>query len=102
MSHESRGLYTAAGHGRHFREGHSQRSHARIFTVGNHHSVAERLDTADTLEASAGGHGILHDGIQGYVLQGTLGEFLHRFIHVFVGAQIFINGTFLGYYLAGA
>ena len=74
VSHEARCLHAAACHGRHLREGHSKRRHARVLTVGDDNAVGERLDTADTLEASAGGHGILHDGIQGYMLQGALGK----------------------------
>src|SRR5699024_9420404 len=102
VSHEARRLYAAACHGRHLREGHSKRRHTRILTVGDAYSVGERLDSADTLETSAGSHGILHDGIQSYMLQGALREFLYRLVHIFVGTEFFIDGTFLGDHLAGS
>src|SRR5699024_4456598 len=60
----------------------------------------EGLDTADTLEASAGCHRFLHDGVQGYVFQGALGELAYRFVYVFVLADPLIDHSFLGDYLA--
>ena len=52
-----------SGHTCQLGEGHSQRSHTCVLTVGDNNTVGERLDTTDTLEASAGGHRLLHDGV---------------------------------------
>ena len=34
-----------------------------MLTVGDDHAVGHGLDAADALEAAAGGHGILQDGV---------------------------------------
>ena len=69
VTHEARGLHAAAGHGSHLGEGHAQGGHARMLTAGDDNAHGNRLHAADTLEAAAGGHGILEQGVQGYVLQ---------------------------------
>ena len=96
MSHKAWCLNTAAGHGSHLGERHSKRCHACILTVGDTYTIGEGLDTTDTLEASAGGHRILHDGVQSNMLQSTLGIFLYCFINILVRAQIYIDRALLG------
>ena len=93
MSHESRCLNSTTCHGCHLRECHSKWCHACILTVCNNNTVGEWLDTADTLEASAGSHRILHDGVQCNVLQSTLGEFLNCLINVLIRTKILIDRT---------
>ena len=100
MSHKAWCLNTASGHGSHLGEGHSKRCHACILTVCDNHAIGKWLDTADTLEASAGSHRILHDGVQSNMLQSTLGIFLYCFINILVRAQIYINRALLGDYQA--
>ena len=102
MAHESGSLNSAACHGSQLREGHSQRSHACVLTVGDADTVGEGLDSADALEASTGSHGFLHDGVQRYILQGTLGELLHCLIDILVLSDSFIDGTLFGDHLAGS
>ena len=100
MSHKSRSLNTTTSHGSHLREGHSKRCHTSILTVSDNYTVGEWLDTADTLEASAGGHRILHDGVQGNVLKSTLGEFLNCLINVLIRSKLFVDRTLFCDYLA--
>ena len=94
VSHESRSLNTAACHGSQLGEGHSQRSHACVLTVCDADTVGERLDTADTLETSAGCHRFLHDGVQGYVIQSTLREFTNSVVNVLVLTDSLIDNFF--------
>ena len=102
MSHESRCLNSTTGHTCQLGEGHSQRSHACILTVGDNNTVGERLDTTDTLEASAGGHRLLHDGVQGNLFQSTLGVQLNCLIDILVLTDSLIDGLLFGDNLAGS
>ena len=60
----------------------------------DNYTVGERLDTADTLKASAGCHWFFHDGVQRYLFQSTLGEFAYGFVNVLVLTDPLVN-TFL-------
>ncbi len=60
----------------------------------NNNAVGERLDTANTLEASAGCHRILHNGVQSYMLKSTLREFLYSLINILICAKIFVDRSF--------
>ena len=102
VSHEARGLHAAACHGSQLGEGHTNRSHACVLTVRDAHAVGKGLDSADTLEASAGGHGLLNQGVEGYVLQGSLGEFLHCLIDILILADPLVDDALLGDHLAGS
>ena len=72
-----------------------------MLTVGDDHAVGEGLDAADALEAAAGGHGILQDGVQGDLLQGAVGVLLHGLVDILVAAHALVDAAGLGDHLAG-
>jgi len=102
MAHKARGLHTAAGHGSHFGEGHAQRGHTGVLTAGDDHAHGDRLHAADTLEAAAGGHGVLEQRVQGDMLQSAVRVLKDGFVHVLVTAQVLVDAAVLGDDLAGA
>ena len=101
VSHKSRGLHTAACHGSKLAEGHSQRRHACILAVCNDYTVGERLNAADTLKTSTGGHGIFHNGVQRNLGKGSLSCLLYHAVYIRVHTLHFILAAFLGNRLAG-
>ena len=101
MAHEARSLYAAAGHRGQLAEGHAGGGHALVLTVDDDKAVGEGLDAADALEAAAGGHGVLHDGVQAHVLQSAVGVLVHSLIHVLVTAHVLVDAAVLGNDLAG-
>ena len=102
MTHEARRLNSAACHTCQLAEGHAKRRHACVLTVGNDNAIGEGLDTADTLEAAAGGHRVFHNGVQGYFLKSSLGCLSYHTVYVRVNSLYFVLAAFLGNRLAGS
>ena len=90
VAHEAGSLHTTAGHGSHVGEAHAQRSDAGMLTGGDNNTHGAGLDATDTLEAAAGGHGILEQGVQSDSLNSTLRVLIDSCVHRIVTAQLFI------------
>ena len=73
-----------------------------MLSVYDYYAVGHRLDTTDTLEATAAGHGIFHDGVQRNSFQSTSGVLIYCFVYGFVSAQLLIDYAFLLNDLAGS
>ena len=101
VAHKAGSLNSAAGHGSQLGEGHADGGHACVLTVRDAHTVGEGLDTADTLKASAAGHGLLNDGIQGYIVQSALGELTNGIVYVLILTDSLVDYFFLSDHLAG-
>ena len=95
VAHEAGGLNAAAGHGGHLGEAHAQRSHAGMLTAGDDNTHGQGLNTADTLEAAAGGHGILEQGVQSDLFNSTLRVLVDGSVHGVVAAQLLVLAAFL-------
>ena len=72
-----------------------------MLTAGDDDTHGDGLNTTDTLEAAAGGHGILEQGVQGDLLNSALGVLVDGSVHGVVTAQTLVLAAFLDDGLAG-
>ena len=70
--HEPRGLLAAADAAGERRESHADGSVVEELPVDDHHAVALGHIGADSLEAAAARHGMIHDGVSGEALDGLV------------------------------
>ena len=102
VAHVAGGLNAAAGAGGQLAEGHTGRGHALVFPVDDDHAVGHRLNAADALEAAAGGHGILQQGVQRDILHSAVGGIGHSLVDGLIPAGTLVQAALLEDGLAGA
>ena len=72
-----------------------------MLTAGDNNTHGAGFNTADTLEAATGGHGILEQGVQGDLLNSTVGVLVDSLVHGVVTAQSLVLAAGLEDGLAG-
>ena len=72
-----------------------------MLTAGDDNTHGNGLNTTDTLEAAAGGHGILEQGVQSDLLNSTLRVLVDGSVHGVVTTQTLVLAAFLDDGLAG-
>src|SRR5208337_1454460 len=93
-AHKSRGLSTPSDRAGECRELHAYRRHSLMASVHNHNSVCFRDDSDYALEASAGGHRIVHYSVHVHGFNRTAGGLFDITIHTFKAPHFSIEDFF--------